>query len=93
MILDAIRLYYSLGLGVRPVFRTFQRWMWLTLPEIFFEKPEDVFGDRLDLDSIRNHGKAFFFKHTLPLFEKDIASAAPTPTTKSDGAAAPTAGA
>jgi hypothetical protein len=75
IILDAIRLYKSLGLIDRPIFRTFQSWIWLSMPQIFFTTPQDVIGDEAKIATVLAAGKQTYYKHALPGFSRQMAEA------------------
>lgn len=75
IILDAIRMYKCLGLAERPIFHTFQSWLWLSMPDIFVKRPQDVLGDRVNIASILVAGKQAYYNHALPGFARKVATA------------------
>ncbi len=70
---DAVGMYHGLGVGMRPMFRVFVDWFWITEPQLFLKKPEDVFGAGYPVNEVVLQGKQAYFAMALPFYTGRIA--------------------
>lgn len=71
--LDAVSMYNGMGFGMRPIFRVFQDWLWLTEPRFFIKKAQDVFGADTPVDEIIAEGRQSYFATAVPFYTARIA--------------------